>query len=260
MNKKTDNTGSGAPKAPASFALTMSTFEVAGLTGKRHADVLRDARKMLKELAIPERKFAFSYKGDNGRDQPLLKLPKRETLILVSGYSTEMRARIIDRWMELEAIVAATEHDGLSPEESVREFGMIKSLVRDLTDLRRQIVTLHEESLAARRLANGVVSTIEYKYAIRVAEEHGIPQRGRGRLVAHIGKSLLRFCREQGAAYRDEYREDGISRRRLFHVNAIAAWLRAEGHAMIAAHLAGRPFARQPEGQGVLHLVGKVKP
>ncbi|WOJ89904.1 hypothetical protein RZS28_00890 [Methylocapsa polymorpha] len=42
----------------------MSSLEIAGLTGKRHADVLRDTRKMLNELGIGERNFASSYLSD----------------------------------------------------------------------------------------------------------------------------------------------------------------------------------------------------
>lgn len=83
--------------------LTTSSREIAELTGKRHADVLRDIRVMFDELGI-KHSFALSeYKDPTERILPYYNLPKRETLILVSGYSTELRARIIDRWQELEA-------------------------------------------------------------------------------------------------------------------------------------------------------------
>lgn len=88
--------------------LTMSTVEIADLTGKRHDNVLRDADKMLEELADGGAlKFEGSYKTAQGKEVRCLNLPKRETLILVSGYSVELRARIIDRWQELEAKEAA---------------------------------------------------------------------------------------------------------------------------------------------------------
>lgn len=88
---------------------TMSTMEIADLTSKRHDHVMRDTRKMLTELygeeAVP--KFGGSYVGQDNTRRPCFDLPKRETLILVSGYNIGMRAKIIDRWQELEASKAA---------------------------------------------------------------------------------------------------------------------------------------------------------
>ncbi|MDD2704150.1 MAG: Rha family transcriptional regulator [Acidocella sp.] len=83
----------------------MSSREIAELTGKRHDHVMRDIRAMIVELYgedyLP--KFGGVYRGGNGEVRPCFNLPKRETLILVSGYSVELRARIIDRWQELES-------------------------------------------------------------------------------------------------------------------------------------------------------------
>lgn len=69
--------------------LTMSTREIAELTGKEHKNVLRDADKMLEELGIGASKFGSSYLSEQNKELRQLNLPKRECLILVSGYSTE---------------------------------------------------------------------------------------------------------------------------------------------------------------------------
>ena len=82
---------------------TMSSLEIAELTGKRHDHVLRDTDKMLEELEINAPRFGGVYLDSKGEERRCINLPKRETLILVSGYSIELRARIIDRWQELEA-------------------------------------------------------------------------------------------------------------------------------------------------------------
>jgi phage regulator Rha-like protein len=88
---------------PTQEQMSMSSREIADLTGKRHGDVIRDIRNILGELEIPERKFASGYLDSQGQERAEFNLPKRETIILTSGYSTVQRAKIIDRWMELEA-------------------------------------------------------------------------------------------------------------------------------------------------------------
>lgn len=86
--------------------LTMSSREIAELTGKRHDNVMRDIRAMLVELHGEGGVLSFEdtlTNPQNGNSYPAFNLPKRESLILVSGYNVQMRATIIDRWQELEA-------------------------------------------------------------------------------------------------------------------------------------------------------------
>jgi len=87
----------------ASKAQTMSSREIAEVTGKRHDHVMTDIQKMLADLNLHAPDFSGTYQTERGNTYQCFNLPKRETLILVSGYSVAMRAKIIDRWQELEA-------------------------------------------------------------------------------------------------------------------------------------------------------------
>lgn len=87
---------------------TMSSREIAHITGKRHSDVLRDIRKMLKELDINERNFASVYIAGNNEEKPQFDLNQNLSVTLVSGYSVSMRFAIIERWDELEQKQAET--------------------------------------------------------------------------------------------------------------------------------------------------------
>ncbi|TGL58641.1 Rha family transcriptional regulator [Leptospira jelokensis] len=83
----------------------MSSLEIAELTLKEHKHVRRDIEVMLRKLALDESRFGHTYKDASNRTQNFYRLPKRECLILISGYSVELRAKIIDRWQELEKAV-----------------------------------------------------------------------------------------------------------------------------------------------------------
>ncbi|WP_375704478.1 Rha family transcriptional regulator [Bartonella sp. AD328YNZD] len=100
---------------------TMSSREIAELCGKQHAHIMRDIRQMLGEL-YPEggqSKFGSTYLDKQGKTQNCYNLPKRECLILVSGYSMTLRARIIDRWQELEKQAVTLQIDYSSPKAMI---------------------------------------------------------------------------------------------------------------------------------------------
>lgn len=82
--------------------LTMSSREIAELTGKRHGDVIRDTRAMLDALG-DDADLRHVQEAKDGRGYTAsISLPKDLTLTLVAGYNVKLRKRIIDRWLELE--------------------------------------------------------------------------------------------------------------------------------------------------------------
>jgi len=81
---------------------TMTSREIAELTGKRHKHVLADIEVMLDELGLSCIDFAVALPDSYGRMKPCFQLPKRETLILLTRIPSPMCQRVIDRWDDLE--------------------------------------------------------------------------------------------------------------------------------------------------------------
>lgn len=79
--------------------MTMSTKEIAELTGKDHKHVLYDARCMFLQLGLMSADFSahIEIPGPNGgaRRSEIYRLPKDLTLTLVAGYSTPLRHKIV---------------------------------------------------------------------------------------------------------------------------------------------------------------------
>lgn len=90
----------------ASSALTMSSREIADLTGKLHKNVLADIREMFDVLEMTSAEFSANLPDSYGRPQAGFNLPKDLTITLISGYNVKMRHAITKRWMELEAATA----------------------------------------------------------------------------------------------------------------------------------------------------------
>jgi phage antirepressor YoqD-like protein/predicted transcriptional regulator len=81
---------------------TMSSREIAELVEARHNDVVATIERLFeKGLLRSSRKTRREDTG--GRPIDVYDLIERDTHLVVSGYSDEHRARVIDRWQELEA-------------------------------------------------------------------------------------------------------------------------------------------------------------
>lgn len=82
--------------------LTMSSREIAELTGKQHKHVLVDIANMLTELEEDEPTFRHIYFDSMNREQREYQLTRELTDTLLTGYSAKLRRKVIARWRELE--------------------------------------------------------------------------------------------------------------------------------------------------------------
>jgi phage antirepressor YoqD-like protein len=86
----------------ASAAVSMSSREIADLTGSSHDNVLKTVRALVDKGVVSGNETPYRH-PQNGQIYSEFQLSYRDTMVVVSGYSVELRAKIIDRWQELEA-------------------------------------------------------------------------------------------------------------------------------------------------------------
>jgi phage antirepressor YoqD-like protein len=84
-------------------SVTMSSREIAELTGKEHKNVKRDIELMLRELGKDALSFERIYLDSMNRQQVEYRLDRELTETLITGYSISLRHRVIQRLHELEA-------------------------------------------------------------------------------------------------------------------------------------------------------------
>lgn len=90
-------------------SVTMSSREIAELTGKRHDNVMADIRNMLNELEKDPLSFQGIYRDSMNRKQAEYHLDRELTETLITGYSIPLRHRVIKRLHELEGKVRELE-------------------------------------------------------------------------------------------------------------------------------------------------------
>ncbi|MGW8423250.1 Rha family transcriptional regulator [Comamonas sp. HJ-2] len=87
--------------SPAAVPLTMSSREIAWYVGTQHDSVLKTIRQLIERGVVFGNETLYTH-SQNQQAYPEFLLDYRNTMVVVSGYSAEVRAKIIDRWQALE--------------------------------------------------------------------------------------------------------------------------------------------------------------
>lgn len=168
----------------ASAAITMSSREIAELTGKLHKNVKRDIEVMLEELGEDRLKFERIYLDSMNRQQNEYHLDRELTETLLLGYSAPLRRKVLARLRELEGIVA-NPAVVLSDPASLRK--LLLDNVEKVIELQARVEEMQSDVDALEHLteANGSLNRTE------AAKNLGVPP--------HI---LIRWMKTNGWTYR----------------------------------------------------------
>lgn len=85
-----------------SSEMTMSSREIASIVGASHHNMLKTIRSLVSEGVISGNETLYEHE-QNGQTYPEFLLNFRDTMVVMSGFRADLRAKIIDRWQELEA-------------------------------------------------------------------------------------------------------------------------------------------------------------
>ena len=176
MNEMIHTTG----QCPA----TMSSREIAELTGKRHPDVKRDIEKTLADLEEDVSSFAHIYLDSMNREQTEYRLDRELTETLLLGYSAPLRRKVLARLRELEGIVA-------DPARALNDPAALRQLLLDNVEKVLALESKVEEMKPA-------LEALE-----QIAEAHG--SFNRTEAAKHLGippHTLIRWMKTNGWTYR----------------------------------------------------------
>jgi phage regulator Rha-like protein len=169
-------------------ALTMTSLEIAELTGKQHSHVMRDIENTLKELCqvsddsddkskvgLIENDGFLGVKGivetfykapainNSFRNAKMYELDRENIMILCMGYSIPLRQKIVRRLEELEAQVLTLTQENLTltQENLALAQETIKALEQDvrINKVDMDGLTLGTKSMAYRKLRVDYIDT-----------------------------------------------------------------------------------------------------
>ena len=162
MKTRIINASTELKNEPSAHKRTMSSVEIAEMTGKLHHHVLRSIRAMEPAwVKVAQTRFGCgSYLDANNQERPMYILDYRECMYIATKFNDEARAKLILRWDELEREDRAKECNAL-PDPTDSGAGH----------------TVHEliEWVGALQRLGGADKALTLELMKKIAEEKGLP-------------------------------------------------------------------------------------
>ena len=160
------------PTLPSAQSASMTSREIAELTGKQHAHVMRDIRDMIERLEKFKQKQhdpdldstpsitwhceTERYIDENGRARQMYRLDRDTTHCLIAGYDPVPRMRIIKRLAQLESSQATQVTIGPIAEQEQTALVVLQTRLSAAALLKTPEHISQQEAVKAVRLSVGI--------------------------------------------------------------------------------------------------------
>jgi len=194
----------------------MTSLQIAEVTGKNHAHVMRDIRNLL-EQGVNESNFGLvDYKDKKGESRPMYNLTPKGCLILASGYDPVLREKIVNKLEEYQQkeranIIALPNFE--DPAEAAmawaKEYREKKILAIENDALQIEVKRLESENIDLtaenqelkndRNYLEIIMRSRKMMTVSQIAQDYGMSAKAMNQLLYEMG--IQYKCNEQWVLY-----------------------------------------------------------
>jgi Rha family phage regulatory protein len=160
--------------------VTMTSREIAELTGKDHGNVMRDIRAMVDAISTDSNlnpcAKSTTYAGRDGRQYPQYELDKDTCLTLLLGYDAVARMKVVKRWQELEAAAAPALPNFSNPAEAARAWAL-EYEARQLAERTKAEIGTRREATAMNTASQAVKKATALERELDKAKDYASVKR-----------------------------------------------------------------------------------
>ena len=175
----------------------MTSVEIAEVTGKQHAHIMRDIRNLL-DRGVNESNFGLvEYKDKKGEARPMYELTPKGCLILASGYDPVLREKIVnklDEYQQKERANMLQLPDFTNPAEAARawaqEYEQKTTLMIENKRLEEENIQLAVENQELKNDKNYLDLIMRSKALLtisQIAQDYGMSGKALNKKLADMG-------------------------------------------------------------------------